>query len=158
MQTENFRYSSPIGTLYLTLFEDSLFELAYETDQPERFSDHLPAGSIHRWLDRYFATANSSDVPSLKMRGTAFQRKVWQAMLDIPAGRTKSYGEIARVLGTAPRAVGQACRSNHLPIVIPCHRIVASGSIVGYEGSTSGHRLERKSWLLEHEKNHTQIA
>lgn len=90
------------------------------------------------------------DLP-LAPRGSPFQQRVWAELAAIPAGEARRYGDIARRLGTAPRAVGGACRSNPLPIVVPCHRVVAADGLGGYSGETAGalHRL--KPWLLAHE-------
>lgn len=92
------------------------------------------------------------DLP-LKPGGTPFRNRVWQALRQIPAGRTRSYGELAAALHSAPRAVGQACGANPIPIVIPCHRVVAKdGSLGGFMGATGGDPLAIKRWLLDHER------
>jgi methylated-DNA-[protein]-cysteine S-methyltransferase len=83
--------------------------------------------------------------------GTPFQQKVWNALKHIPAGQVVTYGELAKKLGTSARAVGNACRKNPIPVVIPCHRVVSSSGIGGYAGDTSGDLLKIKSWLLQHE-------
>ena len=103
------------------------------------------------WLSRYFdgASADSRELP-IEMHGAEFEQRVWRALLEIPAGETRSYGAIAKQLGTvrASRAVGLANGSNPIAIVVPCHRVIgSSGSLVGYGGG-----LERKTWLLDHEK------
>lgn len=87
----------------------------------------------------------------LRAQGTSFQKKVWQALCLIPAGQVLSYGELARQLNTSARAVGGACRSNPVPLIIPCHRIVAKDGVGGFAGSTDGAALKIKRWLLEHE-------
>ena len=101
------------------------------------------------------------DLPLL-IEGTDFQRSVWDAMCAIPRGRTLTYGELARKLGgdgfDVPRAVGQACGDNKLPIVIPCHRVVAAGGIGGFGHSTGGYLLEAKRWLLMHESSADAFA
>ena len=83
--------------------------------------------------------------------GTPFQRRVWEALLDIPLGETLTYGALARRLGSAPRAVGQACGANPLPIVIPCHRVVSSQGLGGFMGGRNNAELDYKRWLLTHE-------
>ncbi|HEY6240908.1 MAG TPA: methylated-DNA--[protein]-cysteine S-methyltransferase [Burkholderiales bacterium] len=83
--------------------------------------------------------------------GTPFRRSVWKKIAAIDAGRTRSYGEIARELGSAPRAVGQACGANPVPLVVPCHRVVASGGIGGFAHHEGGFHLSVKRWLLAHE-------
>jgi len=80
---------------------------------------------------------------------TPFQRKVLKQLQKIPYGETRTYGEIAKILKTSPRAVGNACRNNPLPIIIPCHRVVAASDIGGYDGARSGKLLNIKRRLLE---------
>jgi methylated-DNA-[protein]-cysteine S-methyltransferase len=100
-------------------------------------------------LGEYFAgTRTTFDIP-LDAPGTAFQRRVWDALRAIPYGTTLSYGELARRLGDvrATRAVGAANGKNPIPIIVPCHRVVgANGALTGFGGG-----LDRKRWLLEHE-------
>jgi methylated-DNA-[protein]-cysteine S-methyltransferase len=100
-------------------------------------------------LAEYFAGKRENfDLP-LKLRGTAFQQKVWKALERIPFGQTRSYGQIAKAVKSpaASRAVGAACGKNPLPIVVPCHRVVgSSGSLTGFGGG-----LAMKEWLLKHE-------
>ena len=91
------------------------------------------------------------DLPLL-IEGTAFQRRLWEALCAIPRGKTLTYGELAQRLGAEPRAVGQACGDNRLPIVIPCHRVVAANGIGGFAHSTGGYLVEAKRWLLAHER------
>lgn len=102
-------------------------------------------------LERYFAgeLAAPEDIP-VRLAGTDFQRTVWRALLGIPAGETRTYAALAAAIGrpTAIRAVGLANGSNPVGIVVPCHRVIGSdGSLTGYGGG-----LERKRWLLAHEK------
>lgn len=87
----------------------------------------------------------------LKPVGTGFQRRVWDAIAAIPRGRTRSYGDIARDLNSAPRAVGQACGENRFPLVIPCHRVVSASGIGGFAHEDRGYLLRIKRWLLAHE-------
>ena len=108
-----------------------------------------------RQIERYRDDPDTKfDLPLL-IEGTEFQRRVWDAMCAIPRGRTLTYGELARKIEgdgfDVPRAVGQACGDNKLPIVIPCHRVVAASGIGGFAHSTSGFKLEAKRWLLMHE-------
>lgn len=111
--------------------------------QPERCREPL------RQLSEYFAGARTHfDLP-LRLRGSDFQCQVWEALSRIPYGQALSYGELARALGRpgAARAVGQANGANPIPIVIPCHRVVATnGGLGGFSGG-----LETKRWLLAHE-------
>jgi len=102
-------------------------------------------------IGRYLADPGFHfDLP-LARRGTEFQRRVWAKIAAIGAGRTRSYGELARELRSAPRAVGQACGENPFPLVVPCHRVVATAAIGGFAHSDGGFQLSVKRWLLSHE-------
>ena len=101
------------------------------------------------WLDRYLAGLIPDFTPPLRPMGTDFQQRVWTALLSIPYGETRTYGDIARTLGgTAPRAVGSAVGKNPISLLIPCHRVTgAGGSLTGYAGG-----LDRKAALLALER------
>lgn len=100
-------------------------------------------------MNAYFDGALAAfDLP-LHMDGTPFQKNVWRAMLRIPAGRTRTYGDIARSLNASAQSVGTACGRNHIPIIIPCHRVVAANGLGGYSGAGG---VETKVALLELEK------
>src|SRR5688500_444085 len=102
-------------------------------------------------LERYRADPSAPfDLP-LAVEGTPFQLQLWQALCAIPCGKTLTYGELAKRLGAPARAVGQACGDNRLPVVIPCHRVVAANGIGGFAHATGGYLLEPKRWLLAHE-------
>lgn len=89
----------------------------------------------------------------LKPAGTLFQRRVWTAIAAIPFGETRTYGEVAKSLRNAPRAVGQACGANPYPVVVPCHRVVAAGGgLGGFGKQDNGAALDVKRWLLAHER------
>ena len=104
-----------------------------------------------RQLNAYLADPDAPfDLP-LALEGTPFQLRLWQALREIPRGKTLTYGELARRLDAEARAVGQACGDNRLPVVIPCHRVVAADGIGGFAHSTGGYLLEAKRWLLAHE-------
>ena len=90
------------------------------------------------------------DLP-FEFRGTGFQCRVWHAVYRIPSGRTRSYLDIAHELDSAPRPVGGACGANRIPLVIPCHRVVASHGIGGFMHQRRGPPLDVKRWLLRHE-------
>ncbi len=120
---------------------------AAETLAPQNALAERAARQLERYRDDPDARF---DLP-LAIEGTPFQKSVWQAMCAIPRGRTRTYGELARALGGEARAVGQACGDNRLPIVIPCHRVVAADGIGGFAHATDGYLIEAKRWLLLHE-------
>ena len=106
-----------------------------------------------RQIERYRDDPDALfDLP-LQVKGTDFQRDVWRQICDIPRGRTRTYGELARRIGGEARAVGQACGDNPFPIVVPCHRVVAADGLGGFSHHVNGYLLEAKKWLLKHEGN-----
>jgi methylated-DNA-[protein]-cysteine S-methyltransferase len=115
---------------------------------PETALAQRTAQQIERYLER---PVSAFDLP-LDAVGTAFQQRVWQAISEIPCGTVRTYGQLARALGSAPRAVGQACGSNYFPLLIPCHRVVASSGIGGFSHhGEDGYFRDIKRWLLAHE-------
>ena len=104
-----------------------------------------------RQLERYRNDPDTKFELPVTVVGSDLQRGVWDAMCAIPRGSTRTYGELARELGADARAIGQACGDNRLPIVIPCHRVVAADGIGGFAHATGGYLLEVKRWLLMHE-------
>ena len=107
---------------------------------------------VARELERYLADPEFRFTVPLALTGTPFQRRVWQAIDAIPPGQSRTYGEVARMVRSAPRAVGQACGANRIALIIPCHRVVgALGSLGGFMNADDGHPLAVKRWLLRHE-------
>ncbi len=102
-------------------------------------------------LKAYFMQPQDVQDVLLALDGTEFQRRVWDALCAIPSGSVLTYGELARRLGTAPRAVGGACRANPCPIFVPCHRVVAVHGRGGFAGASSARWIEIKEALLRHE-------
>jgi methylated-DNA-[protein]-cysteine S-methyltransferase len=103
-------------------------------------------------LRAYFRNPRARfDLP-LAPGGSKFQNDVWRAMRRIPSGQVRSYGDLAKSLDSAARAVGGACRANPIPIVVPCHRVVSASGLGGFMGATGGRALEIKRGLLEHER------
>ncbi|MDX8400264.1 MAG: methylated-DNA--[protein]-cysteine S-methyltransferase [Gallionellaceae bacterium] len=109
------------------------------------------ASKVCAQLQAYFGDAEFQfDLP-LKLSGTEHQLKVWQAMRDIPLGQVLTYGEIAAQLKSSPRAVGQACGNNPIPIVVPCHRVVSKTGLGGFMHRADDGGLDIKRCLLKHE-------
>ena len=120
------------------------------TPQADWMPTDMPFADVRRQLDEYFRGQRTHFDLKLAPEGTTFQQRVWQLLLQIPYGQTRSYGQLAELLGQpgAARAVGLANGRNPIGIVIPCHRVVGSqGALTGYGGG-----LERKRWLLAHEQ------
>ena len=127
-------FHSPLGELTITEEDGAIVALDWGRgrDQTETPLLRLAREQLHDYFD---GCRTAFDLP-LAPAGTPFRQKVWQAMLAIPVGETRSYADLARALASAPRAVGQACGDNPIPILIPCHRVVAAnGSLGGYSGA-----------------------
>ena len=142
---------SPIGYLEISGSEEFVQSILFRNKIPAGKTEHSTVlAECRTQLEEYFqGTRTSFDFP-FELIGTEFQKKVWEHLLKIPFGETRSYGEIARELGNIKlmRAVGMANGKNPLVIVIPCHRVLGSDNrLVGYGGG-----LQRKDWLLKHEK------
>ncbi len=109
------------------------------------------ATEVARQLEAWAADPRFVFSLPLAPAGTPFQRRVWRALRAIPPGEVRTYGELARQLGSSARAVGGACRANPLPLVVPCHRVVAAGGPGGFAGRTQGAALALKRRLLARE-------
>ena len=157
------RHASPVGVILLVTdragvlkaldfgdYEPRMRRLLVRRQGPVQLVDGPTPKAIADALDRYFAGDLAAlDALPTSTTGTDFQRKVWKALREIPAGETWSYGDLAKRIGSpaAVRAVGLANGANPIGIVVPCHRVIgANGTLTGYGGG-----LERKRWLLEHE-------
>jgi methylated-DNA-[protein]-cysteine S-methyltransferase len=151
--------SSPVGELKLVAGDNGLVAILWENVNPKRMKlgalvenhDHPVLLETERQLKEYFQGKRKSFSLKLDLTGTKFQNDVWQALLAIPFGETRSYGQLARQLGNprATRAVGAANGRNPIPIVVPCHRVIgASGKLTGFGGG-----LKTKAHLLELESN-----
>lgn len=113
-------------------------------------AEHKLAKQVEHQLKAYFSDAYHHFSLPLIFKGTSFQRRVWQVISAIPIGRVLTYKELAQEVGSGPRAVANACGANNLPIVVPCHRVVAKKGLGGFmQGDPKG--LEIKKWLLAHE-------
>jgi methylated-DNA-[protein]-cysteine S-methyltransferase len=146
-------YPAPFGKLGLYMAQNKLAGIDFSplptAEQPAQPVDDIQ--QIYRELHSYFQNPAHLFNLELSLTGTPFQQKVWQALRNIPSGATLSYNVLAKQLMTSPRAIGNACRANPIPIIIPCHRIVAQNHIGGYAGATQGTLLNIKKWLLQHE-------
>ena len=167
MKTITTTYYSPLGTIVIESDGKAITSLRFcdekadadstiqggGREEVEALEDAPPTPPIIaetiQWLEDYFAGKRPCNVPRLNPQGTAFQKRVWQALFAIGYGQTKTYGEIAKMVGCrSAQAVGQAIGRNPIALIIPCHRIIAAhGKIGGY-----AYGPERKKRLLELEK------
>ena len=147
---------TPFATLGITATDSHVTGIRFLAPSvaakvPKRNSiAHLACVQLQAYLDD---PAFVFDVP-IKLAGTHHRLAVWEAMQRIPAGATRTYGELAKELGSSARAVGGACGANPIPVVVPCHRVIAAGGdIGGFMGArgSEGFEIGIKRWLLEHE-------
>lgn len=145
--------AAPRASLGIRCTEDSLLGIDFLALQvPRLLPRNSLAREVCRQMEAYLADAACRfDLP-LELTGTPYQRKVWQAMLEIPRGQTLTYGELAAQIGSGARAIGQACGSNPIPIVVPCHRVVSKAGLGGFMHHAEGEALDIKRWLLAHER------
>lgn len=156
MTATTFNYQAiikaPLGLMGLRMIGDAVSALDY---LPATASELLPVNAaterVVSQLQAYFADSRFCFSIPLAITGTAFQQQVWAALQAIPPGTTLTYGELGKQLNTAARAIGNACRNNPVPILIPCHRVVSRQGLGGYAGAITGDPLAIKRWLLQHE-------
>ena len=141
---------TPVGPVLVVESDGAIAEIKFSGDtEPDRGDTPLLRHAAGQIGDYFAGRLRSFDLP-LAPAPTPFQASVREAMRDIPYGQTRTYGEIAHAAGGAPRAVGQACGANALPLVVPCHRVVSAGGLGGYSG---GDGLATKRFLLALEQD-----
>lgn len=144
---------TPIGYLGLSFDSEVLTEIHFL--DKKKGSPSLLTPSIKKTVKKIESYFNKPfDLSSLgtSLRGTPFQKKVWRSLCQIPLGQTTTYGELAKKLKTSARAIGMACRSNPLPLVVPCHRVLSKQNLGGYCGTREGRLVDIKTWLLAYEQ------
>lgn len=144
--------SAPGFALGIACDDDWLHRIEFLAPQPARPPDRPLAAEAARQLAAWLDDPACAFALPLLPQGTPFQRRVWQQIAAIPLGETRSYGQLARNLENAPRAVGQACGANPFPLIVPCHRVLAAkGGLGGFNRQGGGFLLDIKRWLLRHE-------
>jgi methylated-DNA-[protein]-cysteine S-methyltransferase len=143
-------HTTPLGTVQITADDEFITSVVIDPKFPDDFTGNHPLLQLAiEQLDEYFAGKRTEfDLP-LQQQGTLFQQEVWQQLLEISYGKTRSYAQLSKQMKNplAIRAIAAANGKNKLWIIVPCHRVIGSdGSLTGYAGG-----LWRKQWLLEHE-------
>lgn len=144
---------TPFAVLGIRTDGDYLTRIEFLPRKHPTLDPLTPAAALAcQQLEAYVEDANFRFTLLLSVEGTLHQMVVWRAMQQIPRGETRTYGDLARAIKSAPRAVGQACGKNLVPIIIPCHRIVSSTGMGGFMGAQDGEPIKIKQWLLAHEQ------
>ncbi len=141
----------PFGPLGISLRGGRLSGVDYLEAPSQPFRGEAGVLPVLEAIERYLQDPAAAFDLELELEGTPFQQRVWRELRAIPAGKTLTYGQLAERVGSGARAVGNACRANPCPLVVPCHRVVASRGLGGFAGERSGRKLEIKRWLLRHE-------
>jgi methylated-DNA-[protein]-cysteine S-methyltransferase len=143
-------YKSPIGILEIITSDTAILSAMFVDEVKETMEDTEILKEAIKQFDEYFRGTRKDFNIKCEVQGTEFQKKAWKALMEIPYGETRSYKQQAIQIGNekATRAIGNANSKNLISIIIPCHRVIGSNnSLTGYAGG-----LNRKKWLLEHEK------
>ena len=138
---------TPLGKLGIMMQDGSVTSVDFLPDTAFTVNESF----ITPQLNAYFSDPTHVFTVPTRPAGTPFQQRVWKALCDIPAGTTLTYGALAKKLNSSPRAVGQACRRNPIPIIVPCHRVTGAKDLGGYAGETKGKLFGIKKWLLDFE-------
>lgn len=147
---------TPITDLYLGIsVNSSLSQVRRIEFLPGCYEPYIQSGQFTQYtvnqIYGYFDDPAKQIQLATQECGTDFQKKVWQALKQIPQGAVMTYGQLAAQLASSPRAVGNACRVNPVPIIVPCHRVVAQNGYGGFAGEVNGVLVKFKRWLLAHE-------
>ena len=142
----------PFGQVGISMQEGSLIGVDYLEAETAPYTDQTPGiRHVLQSIESYLSDPTHRFEMEIDLTGTDFQKRVWQELQAIPAGEAMTYGELAKKIGSGARAVGNACRANPCPLIVPCHRVVAANGLGGFAGQRSGRKLEIKRWLLHHE-------
>lgn len=149
-------FYSPIGVLAVRFEGSAVCELNFlhqsgREDETGRQTMTPLMRELSAQLQGYFSSPTHLFSIPLRLRGTDFQQRVWHALQRIPPGEVRTYGQLAQQLHSSARAVGNACRHNPVPIIVPCHRVVSASGLGGFCGRTEGAEVRLKRWLLKHE-------
>lgn len=143
--------NTPFGAVGIHIQNDYIVSVElFPNQQQARKATSQFGQYVAQQMNQYFQQANLKlDMP-YALAGTPFQKRVWNAISDIPAGKVLTYSELAHRVGSGPRAVANACGANKIPLLIPCHRVVAKNGLGGFMQGIEG-GLSIKEWLLAHE-------
>lgn len=151
--------ATPFGALGVRMQSGALTAIDFLPARPPSCPTvNEAAADVTAQLTRYLDNPHHPFDFPLSLGGTPFQQSVWHALQAIPVGETVTYAELAQRLSSGPRAVANACGANPIPVVIPCHRVVAKGGLGGFMKGRETNSLSIKQWLLAHERGQSSIA
>jgi len=142
---------SPFGRLKLIAQNNQLEKIELNSPDQLSSSKNQSLQKVEQQLNSYFKTSDFTFELTVLPQGTDFQNRVWNALKSIPVSEVWTYGQLAKKLNTSARAVGNACRNNPTPIIVPCHRIVSATGLGGFAGKTEGILSDIKRQMLRHE-------
>ena len=141
---------APFGAVGVFIFNEQVSIKLLTEKQIAKSAKNKTVQIIASQIIAYFHNVNHDFILPVNQHGTPFQQRVWQAIRAIPCGQVITYGELAAQIGSGSRAVANACGANNLPLIVPCHRVVAKNGLGGFmQGNVDGLKIKR--WLLKHE-------
>ncbi len=153
----DFILNSRIGKLGFITDDNKLIKINFLAETVDVFNqDSLLAQKTGRQLQAYLQNGKPLIGLNYELKGTPYQLKVWRRLQTIPYGQTITYGKLAKELSSSAQAIGNACRANPLPLIVPCHRVLAANGLGGFAGETTGHLCNIKAQLLALEEKYSR--
>jgi methylated-DNA-[protein]-cysteine S-methyltransferase len=150
-EVEDFVINTPVGLLAIKVTNDEVIRIDLNSNESITSARSYFAKEVQRQINCYFEDASFKFNLKLNAKGTGYQRKVWLGLQNIPLAQTMTYGELASKIVSGARAVGNACRNNPIPLIVPCHRVVSTSGLGGFAGKLDGQLIDIKKFLLVHE-------
>ncbi len=147
----SFQFDAPFGPIGVCCDDAAVVAIRFLPSGPAGGPQTAFAEQVAAELQQYVANPHFEFTVPVRLTGTPFQQRLWQALRRIPVGEVRQYGALSAELASSARAVGGACRHNPVPIIVPCHRVVSASGDGGFAGATDGPLLNIKRWLLRHE-------
>lgn len=144
-------FNAPYSLLKITCDQTHVLELRFVERKSESANPSELTECVVAQLAAFHQDPQFKFTLPLNAVGTSYQQKIWETLRQIPVGQVWRYSDISRQLQSSARAVGGACRRNPIPVIVPCHRVVAASGLGGFSGKTSGAMMDVKRWLLTHE-------
>ena len=145
-------FNTPFTGLKISQQDNQLSEIDFVSAvENESLVNDVFLLNVLEQISHYLESADYHFNLPMNPQGTEFQKRVWEYLCQIPTGQVRTYGEVAKDLETSARAVGNACRANPIPLIVPCHRVISAQGIGGFAWQTQGQRISIKRQLLAHE-------